>query len=635
MNSIELNNESEVTQTENQVKTEEVIEVVTEEVNTGITDETSENFESSAVGSTTMEEESTLNSKPAPLNGKSKSEMVEQLKNLLESDVEEVKNHVEELKQQFYKKIKAEHDEQRKVFIENNQDEEVEFVPVVAAEEETFKSLLNEFKARKLAYTSQIEIEKEKNQARKLEIIAELKKMVESNDDVSSHINRFKELQKDWKSIGQVPATVATNIWKQYNNYQESFWDLIKINNELREYDFKKNLEAKTHLCETAEKLIEENNVVTAFNELQKLHDEWHETGPVSREFREQIWDRFKAASAVINKKHQAHFEGVRKLEEQNFALKTEICDKLEAIEFDKITSSKLWEKATQDVLNLQEEWRGVGFAPRKVNQKIFDRYRKACDTFFEKKATFYKSVRTEITANTDKKRELCRIAEELKDSTDWKETTEKMIQLQKEWKQIGSVSKKYSDELWKRFITACDYFFIEKNKNVDSQHNVETTNLQLKKELINKIETIDTSSNPELALQTLREFIASWNSIGHVPFRDKDKIHKEYRAAIDKQFEKLNVDASQRRLESFKNNLKDMTTKGENKLFREREKLVKTYEHLKAEISTYENNIGFFTSTSKKGGGLIKDMERKIEALKEEAKLLEQKIKIIDDNIQ
>lgn len=563
-----------------------------------------------------------------------KAEMVELLKKLLEKDVEVVKNEVEDLRQQFYKKVKAEHEEQRKAFYEKHDISE-EFTPVIDESEETFKTLLNEYKSRKAALTNQLEIEKEKNYARKLQIIEELKQMVDSNDDVSSHISRFRELQKEWKTIGQVPATVATTIWKQYNNYQEAFWDLIKINNELREYDFKKNLETKTLLCEAAEKLTEEENVVTAFTELQKLHDEWHETGPVSRDLREQIWNRFKAASAVINKKHQAYFENIRKIEEQNLTVKNEICEKLEAIEYEKLTNSKAWEKATQEVLNLQEEWRGTGFAPRKVNQKIFDRYRKACDTFFERKAAFYKSIRAEIAANTEKKKELCEIAEQLKDSTDWKETTEKLIQLQKEWKKIGQASKKLSDELWKRFITACDHFFNEKNKNADSQHSSETANLNQKKELIKKIEAIDTKTNPEEALQALRDYIAAWNAIGHVPFREKDKIHKEYRAAIDKQFEKLNVDASQRRLESFKNNLKDMTSKGENKLMKEREKLVKNYEHLKAEISTYENNIGFFTSTSKKGGGLIKDMERKIEALKEEAKLLEEKIRLIEENLQ
>lgn len=636
----ELKNEPEVSLNKNSEITEEVSNIETTpepleqaEASAKITEITSsETTPDDEISQETTETNAT-ETKPVTQSALSKKDFVERLKSLLEKDVEEAKNEVEELKQQFYKKIKLEHEEQRKDFYEENDETEV-FVPNPDESEETFKILLNQFKSRKAAHTSQLETEKERNYSRKLEIIDELKKMVESNDDVSAHISRFRELQKEWKSIGQVPATVATSVWKQYNNYQESFWDLIKINNELREYDFRKNLETKTHLCETAEKLTEENNVVTAFAELQKLHDEWHETGPVSRELREQIWNRFKAASAVINKKHQSHFEEIRKLEEQNLTLKNQICEKLEAIEYDKLLNGKAWEIATQEVLSLQEEWRSTGFAPRRVNQKIFDRYRKSCDSFFEKKAGYYKSIRAEMAANTEKKKELCRMAEELKDSTDWKETTEKMIQLQKEWKQTGQALKKYSDELWKRFITACDYYFSEKNKNTDSQHSTEITNLNLKKELIKKIEALDTKSNPEEALQTLRELIAAWNAIGHVPFREKDKIHKDYRTAIDKQFEKLNIDASQRRLESFKTNLKDMTTKGENKLYREREKLVKTYEHLKAEISTYENNIGFFTSTSKNGGGLIKDMERKIDGLKEEARLLEEKIRLIEENL-
>ncbi len=374
--------------------------------------------------------------------------------------------------------------------------------------------------------------------------------------------------------------------------------------------------------------------MLTAFNELQKLHDEWHETGPVSRELREDLWNRFKAASTVINKRHQSHFEELRKLEEENLTVKNEICEKLEAIDFTGINSSKLWESTTQEVFGLQEEWRKTGFAPKKINQKIYDRYRKACDTFFEKKAEFYKSLRADIAENTEKKKELCLKAEALKDSTDWKETTEVMIQLQKDWKKIGHSSKKNSEELWKRFISACDYFFNQKNNQINSQHSVEIENLALKKDLIQKINDIDTEKDTEAALQTLRELIANWNNIGYVPFKEKDKIHKEYRAAIDKQFEKLNLNASQRRLESYATNLKDMTEKGQNKLYRERERLVKVYEHLKNEILTYENNIGFFTSTSKKGGGMIKDMERKIENLKEESKLLEQKIKMIDENL-
>jgi len=462
-----------------------------------------------------------------------------------------------------------------------------------------------------------------------------MKVLVESNDDVSTHINEFRALQQKWKTIGQVPASASTDLWKQYNLYQESFWDLIKINNELREYDFKKNLELKTALCEAAEKLATESDVISAFQQLQKLHEEWHDLGPVAREIREQIWSRFKEASTAINKKHQSYFDSIRKLEDENYEAKSALCEKIEAFDFRSLNNYKAWDEATKTVLAWQEEWRTIGFAPRKVNQKVFDRYRKVCDAFFAAKAEFYKETKNVLTLNAEKKKALCEKAEELKDSVEWKETGDKLIQLQKEWKTVGPVAKKYSDELWKRFIGACDYFFEQKNKSTSGQRTVENENLAKKKELIAKINTFEKTENPGESITALRAIMAEWSTIGHVPFKEKDKIYKEYRDAVDKQFETLNVDSSNRRMDSFRNNLKDISTKGENKLLREREKLMRAYEHLKSEIATYENNIGFFSSNSKKGGGLIKEMERKIEALKEESKLIEQKINLLDENIQ
>ena len=555
------------------------------------------------------------------------------LKLLIEKEISEIKDEVEIIKQNFYKRLKSENEEQKHLFIENGGDE-TEFKPEKDELEDTLKTLLNDFRVKKATLTAQLEKDKENNFLQKQHILEQMKALVETNDDVSSHVAEFKALQVKWKATGQVPAQHATELWKQYNLNQEAFWDLLKINNELREYDFKKNLEAKSHICEAAEKLGAEEDVVSAFQQLQKLHEEWHEIGPVSREIREEIWNRFKEASSVINKKHQFYYDAIRKLEDENAALKSALIEKIEAYDYSTINNYKGWEEATRTFLAWQEEWRTIGFAPRKVNQSLFDRYRKACDAFFTAKASFYKASKTVLAENLDKKKSLCEQAEALKGSVEWKETSDKLIQLQKEWKTVGPVAKKMSDELWTRFIAACDFFFEQKTKSTSNVKSVESQNLTKKKELIEQINLLENKGNSSETLARLRELIAEWNTVGHVPFREKDKIYKEYRAAIDKQFDLLSVDASQRRLDSFKNNLKDMSAKGENKLFREREKLVRAYEHLKSEIATYENNIGFLTSSSKKGGGLIKEMERKIESLKEESKLIEQKINLIDQNV-
>lgn len=565
----------------------------------------------------------------------SRNDLIDKLKLLLSGNVESVKEEVEQIKLLFYKRLKAEHDEAKKFFIEAG-GEEAEFNPEKDGLEDELKSLLNEYKTLRSALTAQKESEREQNLLEKQHILDRMKVLVESNDDVSTHVNEFRELQKKWKTIGQVPQSQVNALWKSYTAYQEAFWDLIKINNELREYDFKKNLEAKTLICEAAEKLDSETDVISAFHQLQKLHEEWHETGPVARELRDEIWARFKSASSVINRKHQGYFDEIRKLEDENLVLKTAICEKLETFDFSTFNSYKSWDEATKTVISWQEEWRSIGFAPRKMNHKIYDRYRAACDAFFNAKAEFYKESKSVLSTNLDKKKALCEKAESLKDSQDWKETTDKLIQLQKEWKTVGPVAKKYSDDLWKRFISACDYFFDQKQKNTSDQRSSETDNLIKKKELIAQVQLLDTvtdKSSTEI-LASLRDYIAQWNEIGHVPFKEKDKIYKEYRSAVDQMFEKLNIDANQRRLDNFKSNLRDMSTKGDNKLHREREKLMRAYEHLKSEISTYENNIGFLTTNNKKGSPIIREMERKIESLKEEAKLLEQKIILIEESI-
>ncbi|MDD3078926.1 MAG: DUF349 domain-containing protein [Paludibacter sp.] len=564
----------------------------------------------------------------------SKEELITVLKSLLEQDINLIREDVERIKQAFYKKVKAGHEIEKQKWVDAGENEN-SFVPAKDELEDSLKTLLNDYKTEKAALHARLEKEKENNLLQKQHVLEQMKLLVDSNDDVSTHIGEFKNLQARWKTTGPVPAQNSTELWKEYNTLQETFWDLIKINNELREYDFKKNLEAKTALCEAAESLADEEDVISAFQRLQKLHEEWHELGPVARDLREEIWSRFKEASTIINRKHQAHFDEIRKLEDENYVAKTALCEKIEAFDYSGLNTYKLWDEATATILAWQDEWRAIGFAPRKVNQKLFERYRSACDAFFAAKTAFYKESKAVQNQNLEKKRVLCEQAESLKDSTDWKSTSDKLIQLQKDWKTVGPVSKKYSDDLWNRFISACDYFFEQKNKNVSDQKSVETENLKLKKALIEKVKAIETKENPKDALIEVRELIAEWNNIGHVPFKEKDKIYKEYRSVVDAVFDALNIDASQRRLDTFKSNLKDMSSKGENKLFRERERLVRAYEHLKSEIATYENNIGFFTSSSKKGGGLIKEMERKIDALKEECKLIEQKIALIEENLE
>ncbi len=563
----------------------------------------------------------------------SNEELIEALKKCLNQEVEEVKNDVESIKQAFYRNHRAEVENQKKLFLENGGVEE-DFVPKPNELEETFKSLLKEFRDKKAEHLARVEKEKQDNLLKKQQILEKMKILADAKDDVSTHINEFRALQQEWKSIGQVPPSSLSELFKQYNAYQEAFWDLIKINNELREYDFKKNLEAKIQICEAAEKLMDEPDVVTAFQHLQKLHNEWHEIGPVSRELREEIWQRFKNASTAINKKHQTYFESIRKIEEDNLAAKTALCEKIESIDFSVLKTFSEWEEATKNVLALQDEWRTIGFAPRKLNQKVFERYRHACDAFFSAKAEFFKQVRNSYAENYRKKVELCENAESLKDNTDWKETSEKFIQLQKEWKAIGPVPRKYSDELWKRFISACDYFFDQKKKNTNSLHGEELENLEKKKNLIARINSLKKSDHPNETVATLKALIEEWSTIGHVPFKEKDKVYKDFRAAVDKKYEELNIDWVSRRLETFKNNLKDMNTKGQRKLIHERDKLLHARERLNSEIATYENNLGYFTSTTQKGSKVILELERKIDTLKEESRLIEEKIRLIEDNL-
>lgn len=563
-----------------------------------------------------------------------KEEILNRLQALVDAPIETVRGEVESLKQAYYKIRRNEVDELRKAFVEQGGDEK-DFTAPEDTQENFLKELLGSYKEKKAAYLAEEEKQKAENYEIKLQLIEQLKMLCESQDDFNKLYNEFKDIQQKWKEIKQVPEEHANELWKEYQTYSEAFYDLIKINNQFRDYDFKKNLELKTALCEAVEKLQDEKDIISAFHQLQKLHQQWREIGPVAKELREELWGRFKAASTVINKRHQQHFENLKAKEQENLVAKTAICEEIEGIDYAALQTFKDWDEKNNEVLALQQKWRTIGFTPKKHNTKIFERFRAACDVFFTKKTEFYKSIKAEMEKNLEKKRALCEKAEALKDSTDWKGTTEKMIALQKEWKTIGQVTRRHSDSIWKRFITACDYFFDNKNKNVSSQKSEEQTNLEAKKALIEKVKTMDESLDTEEAITTLKEWIAEWNEIGHVPFKEKDKVYKAFHEAVDAQFDRLKVDQRDRRMKSYRNNVSEMAGKGKGKLYSERDRLMRTYERMKNDLQTYENNIGFLTISSKGGSGLVKEMERKIEKLKAEMELTVKKIEAIDENLE
>ena len=565
-----------------------------------------------------------------------KEEILNKLAELVNNAAEIARADVETLKQAYYKSRRNEVEEEKAAFLENG-GEEKDFVASEDETENKIKDLLSTYKEKRAALLAEEERIKNENYTLKLQLIDKLKALTESSDDFNKLYNDFKEIQQKWKEIKLVPAEYVNDLWKNYQIYSEKFYDLIKINNQFREYDFKKNLEMKTALCETVERLQNEPDVVSAFHQLQKLHQQWREIGPVAKELRDELWARFKTASTAINKRHQEHFEKLKAKEQENLEAKTAICEEIEAIDFSQLKSFKDWENKNKEVIALQEKWKTIGFAPKKHNVKIFERFRAACDAYFNKKSEFYKSLKEGMEKNLELKKALCEKAEALKDSTDWKETTEQLIALQKEWKKVGSVARKHSDSIWKRFITACDYFFEQKNKNVVSQKSVEQQNLAAKKEIIEKIKALDESLPHNEAVATLKEYMAAWNQIGFVPFKDKDKVYKAYHEAVDQQFDRLKVDMNERKMQSFRNNVNSLAEGSDNKgrLYSERERLMRTYERMKNELQTYENNIGFLSVSSKGGGGLVKEMERKIEKLKEEMKLIIQKIDTIDENLE
>lgn len=579
--------------------------------------------------------EEIVSEKPVePVQKLTKEEILAKLKEVV-ADVENVaKPEIDGLKQSFYKLHNAEQDAARKLFIENGGAAE-NFVPQTDCVEEEFKNIMSVIKEKRSALTAELEKQKEMNLQVKLSIIEELKELVESPDDANKSYTEFKKLQQQWNEVKLVPQAKVNELWKNYQLYVEKFYDLLKLNNEFREYDFKKNLEIKTHLCEAAEKLADEADVVSAFHQLQKLHQEFRDTGPVAKELRDEIWARFKAASTTVNRRHQQHFEALKEVKQHNLDQKTVICEIIEAIDYKELTNFASWESKTQEVIALQNKWKTIGFAPQKMNVKIFERFRKACDEFFRKKGEFFKSLKEGMNENLEKKRALCEKAEALKDSTDWKATADELTKLQKEWKTIGPVAKKYSDAVWKRFISACDYFFEQKNKATSSQRSVEQENLEKKKAIIEKLNAIDDQMDTEEATQLVRDLMKEWNGIGHVPFKEKDRIYKQYHSQVDKLFERFNISASNKKLSNFKSTISSIQEGSPQALYREREKLVRAFDNMKNELQTYENNLGFLTTSSKKGNSLLTEINRKVEKLKADIELVKEKIKVVDENIK
>ena len=560
---------------------------------------------------------------------RTKQEVIERMKELAHGEETPAKDEVDLLKTTFYKLHFAEREAAMKEYLDNGGDPET-YQVVPDADEETFKAEMGLIKEKRAQAFLEQEKEKEANLQRKLEIIEQIKNMATTPEDANKNFQEFKKLQQEWKEIRLVPAEKANELWRNYQHYVEQFYDLLKLNSEAREYDFRKNLELKTKLCEAAERLDEEPDVISAFHQLQKLHQEYRETGPVSKELREEIWQRFKAASTVINKKHQQHFDDMRAREEENLARKTELCERVEAIAKEENKSASDWERRTKEIIAIQAEWKTIGFAPQKMNVKIFERFRAACDDFFGRKGEFFKDMKARFAENAEKKRSLVEQAQALADSTDWKVTTDKLIALQKEWKTIGTVPKKLGDQLWNDFLGACNKFFEARNAATAGTRNAERENLEKKRGVIEQLKGLleDAGDNVQ---QQVQKLVDEYQSIGHVPFKDKDKIYKEYREVLDKIYKELNVSIARRRLDNFKSNLKSMAEKGVDALDNERSRLMRRYEAMKQEIQTYENNLGFLNASSKKGNSLIDEMNRKVQKLKDDLKLTYDKIKAID----
>ena len=568
---------------------------------------------------------------PAKKAYATKQEVLERVKEIAHSSENPNKEELDLLKTTFYKIHLAERDAQMKEYLAKGGDPE-KYILLPDDTEEAFKAEMQLIKEKRAKIFLAQEEEKQDNLRKKEEIIEKIKAMTTSPEEANKSYQDFKALQQEWKEIKNIPADKANEVWKNYQLYVEQFYDMLKLNSEAREYDFKKNLEAKTKLCEAAEKLNEEEDVISAFHQLQDLHQQYREIGPVAKELREQIWERFKAASTVINKKHQQHFEDLRAKEEENLAKKTALCEKVEAANQEEYETAKDWEKVTQEIIEIQKEWRTIGFAPQKMNVKIFERFRIANDEFFNKKAEFFKGLKDTYSANLEKKQQLVNKAKELADSTDWKKTGDKFIALQKEWKKVGTVPHKQGELLWKEFLDTCNKFFEARNKQNAGSRSEEHANLDKKRNIIAQLKELVVAEISDNDFQKkLKDLAKQYSAIGHVPFKEKDKVYKEYHEAIDAAYEKLHATNAKRHFDNFKNNLKNVAKEGSNALGNERSKLLRRYDQLRSEITTYENNLGFFNTASKKGNSLVEEMNRKIEKLKADLEMVKQKIKAID----
>lgn len=560
---------------------------------------------------------------------KSKKEVIGRLKEIAHSDENPQKDEVEYLKTAFYKLHFAEREADMKAYVDGGGDP-ANYKVTPDEDEEEFKAEMSIIKEKRAKIFLEQEQEKQENLKKKLDIIEKIKAMITSPDEANKSYQDFKKLQQEWKEIKLVPAEKANELWRNYQLYVEQYYDLLKLNSEAREYDFKKNLEIKTKLCEAAEKLADESDVISAFHQLQKLHQEYRETGPVAKELREEIWARFKAASTVINKRHQQHFEELRSKEEDNLVKKTALCEKAEEIAKAEISNASEWDKKTKEIIAIQAEWKTIGFAPQKMNVKIFERFRAACDEFFGKKAEYFKAMKQKFAENAEKKKALVEQAQALQDSTDWKSTSDKLIALQKEWKTIGMVPKKLGDKLWADFLGACNHFFDARNAATAGTRNEERANLEKKREIIAQLKALAEEA-PDDAQEKAHELTDQYNAIGHVPFKEKDKLYKEYHDILDRLYKELNISTARRRLDKFKSNLKNVAEKGGEALDNERSRLMRRYESLRQEVQTYENNIGFLNASSKKGNSLIDELNRKVQKLKDDMNLVREKIKAID----
>lgn len=575
-----------------------------------------------------QEAQETATAEPAK-TFKTKKEVIDRLKEIVANDETPTKDEIDHLKTTFYKLHIAEREARMKAYLDGGGDPET-YQVMPDEDEEVFKAEMGIIREKRAKLFLQQEEEKQANLQKKLDIIEKIKEMATSPDEANSHYTEFKELQQQWKDIKAVPAEKASELWRSYQLYVEQFYDLLKLNSEAREYDFKKNLETKTRLCEAAEKLADETDIISAFHQLQELHQQYRETGPVAKDLREQIWTRFKAASTVINKRHQQHFEELRAREEENLTRKTALCEQVEAVIKEENKTASDWEKHTQQIIALQNEWKTIGFAPQKMNVKIFERFRSACDDFFGRKTQFFKAIKAQMAENADKKRALVEKAKALQDSTEWKSTSDKLIALQKEWKTIGQVPKRLGDQLWAEFLGACNKFFDARNAANAGVHNEERTNLDKKKAVIEKLKAVLEAAADD-AQQQVQQLVEEYNAVGHVPYKEKDKVYEEYHAVLDKIYKQLNVSSARRCLNNFKNNLKNVAKRGEDALDTERGRLMRRYEQLKQEVQTYENNLGFLNVSSKKGNSLIDEMNRKVQKLRDDMELVKQKIKAID----